>query len=141
MKTDGNGSMRDPQIGEDDRWYVRIVRQLFGEERDSTREATEEHFTCLAPVARVHSSKIVSRKTIFHRVVLKLPRLGIEAGDPFVGAHPKIATVISQNAAHHIARKSILLVEGGKRERFPIQPVQSVLRTDPQSSSVVFEDG
>src|SRR5580704_7030509 len=128
------------KISKDNRWNVRVVRQLFRVKGDSPRETAEKHLATGAPIARAHSREIVPRKAILYRVVSEFSCPRIETGYPLVGTHPEIAPVISEYATHDVAGQSIFLVESRKAHRFWIHLIQSGVCPGPQPAPTIFKN-
>src|ERR1700752_3694423 len=94
-------------------------------------ETTEEHLPAWTLVARAPAGQVRPWKSVGGGKVLESLRLWIEARQTIVGAHPKQATLVFQNAAHHFACETVLLVVGLKRPCAWVKFVQTVLRSDP----------
>src|SRR3984885_6592193 len=112
MGLNGNGSSRYPEVcqyGCRDKGSIRHLARI---ERRCAAESTEEHLSTWALVACTPTGEVRSRKPVCGAEVPERLFSRVEAGKSAVGAHPEIPWTILQDAAHHVARKPVLLVIG-----------------------------
>ena len=136
---DGNGFVEDPEAGDQDRRHVWIVPDVFGKERGNPITPTEEHLPVLALLKTTPGERI-AQQAVGNVVVSKGLRPRIEPGYPFLGADPKPACAIFENAHDIDGGQSVDFRVAGEGP-LPVIRVQALPGGQPQGSGPVFVNG
>src|SRR5580658_8577656 len=137
MRPNRNGSSRYPEVCQYGCRDKGSVRHLAGIERRGAAESAEEHLSTWALVACTPTGEVRSWKPVCGAEVPERLFSRVEAGKSAVGAHPEIPQTILQDAAHHVARKPVLLVISLETPGVAVEPVQAILGSNPHDARVV----
>src|SRR5437763_211001 len=135
--SDLNRTARKPKFREHKWRGVRRVRNSVGVEGSSSVKAPEEHLSTWALEARAPARQVRPRQSLRGRVTLDSGALRVESRYSIIGAHPKLAVIIFQDAAHCIAGQTIAARVDGKRTRLRVKLVQPVLGTHPHRARAI----
>jgi len=111
---------RQPEVGENNSRSVRSVHNLIRVEAGGPAEPAEVHLSTWTFEARAPACQIRPWQSVRGRVVRHCLSLRIESRHTIVGAHPEIAGVIFEDAAHCVTREAIPLRVDGERARLRV---------------------
>jgi len=113
---------------------MRALDHFVGEKRGSAAESGKEHLAPRTLVTRSRAGEIRTGKAIRSRVVGKMLRFRIEAGNAIVGTHPERAMAVLEDAAYDGTGNAIPLVVALESAGCRIELVKAILSSSPEGA-------
>ena len=140
LSADGHRFVEDFEASDHDRRHVGIVPDIFREERGNAIAAAKEHLSIPALLITT-PRELIALQAVGDVVVSKCLRLRIEPGYPLLGADPKPACAIFENAHDVDAGQALDFRVAGEGFVLPVIPVEALSGGQPQGSGPVFVNG